>query len=370
MIPSDRPALTDWIVGRCRERGFAAAGVAQLERSSHESVIREWVRAGHHEPMEWFREQLEARLDPCTMLEGAKSVIVVADRYADGRADRVDPALPPRGRTARYARGLDYHRRMKKRLLKLYKQLDEAFPGHRFRRCGDIEPVLEREHAARAGVVRIGKHTLGIAPALGSWVLLGELLTTLDLQPSAPSATMATDPCGACTRCIDACPTRAITPWSVDASRCISTMTLEERGLGPEWLTDSVGDWLFGCDVCQEVCPHNAPTQRSRRTGVHADFDGRGASHDLLRVLNWSEFDRTGEFAAGALKRVTLDMARRNAVHAAASAIVAGRGTAAGRDALIVRMCELASDPGESPLVRLSAQRQWERLRRLGCVAG
>ena len=366
MIPSGGPELTAWIVARGRELGFAAVGVARLERSPREAVIREWVAAGRHGPMEWFREQLEARLDPCTMLPGARSVVVVADRYADGRPDRVDAAAAPRGRTARYARGRDYHRRMKKRLLKLHKALDEAFPGHGFRRCGDLEPVLEREHAERAGVVRIGKNTLGIAPGLGSWILLGELLTTLELEPTTAAPGIGDDPCGSCTACIDACPTKAITPWSVDASGCISTFTLEERGDGQAWLADSVGDWLFGCDACQEVCPHNAPTVRSRRAGVHPDFDGRGASHDLLTVLGWDEAARMQAFLAGTLKRVTLDMARRNAVHAAASAILDGRGSEAGRMALRRKLIELAADPSQPDLVRHAASRQVQRLPGLG----
>ncbi|MBM4110813.1 MAG: tRNA epoxyqueuosine(34) reductase QueG [Phycisphaerae bacterium] len=358
MIPSGGPELTSWIVARARELGFAAVGVARLERSSREQVIREWVAAGRHGPMEWFREQLEARLDPCTMLPGARSVIVVADRYADGRPDRVDDGAAPRGRTARYARGRDYHRRMKKRLLKLHKALDEAFPGQGFRRCGDLEPVLEREHAERAGVVRIGKHTLGIAPGLGSWILLGELLTTLELEPTRSAAGLGADPCGACTACIEACPTQAITPWSVDASRCISTFTLEERGDGSAWLADSVGDWLFGCDLCQEVCPHNAPTVRSREAGIHPDFDGRGASHDLLTVLGWTEADRTEAFLAGTLKRVSLGMARRNAVHVAAAAIRERRGSEVGRRALAKKLRELAADPAQPDIVRAAAQRQ------------
>lgn len=363
MIPRGGPELTAWIVARGQELGFAAVGVARLERSPREDVIREWVAAGRHGPMEWFREQLEARLDPTTMLPGACSVIVVADRYADGRPDRVDDGAAPRGRTARYARGRDYHRRMKKRLLKLHKALDEAFPGHGFRRCGDLEPVLEREHAERAGVVRIGKNTLGIAPGLGSWMLLGELLTTLDLVPTQAAPGVGSDPCGACTACIDACPTQAITPWSVDASTCISTFTLEERGDGSAWLAGSVGDWLFGCDVCQEVCPHNAPTVRSRAAGIHPDFDGRGASHDLLTVLGWTEQDRTAAFLAGTLKRVSLEMARRNAVHAAAAAIIDGRGSESGRQALAQKIRELAEDPAQPDLVRHAAQRQLARLR-------
>lgn len=362
MIPGAGPELTAWIVARGRELGFAAVGVARLERSSREDLIREWVAAGRHGPMEWFREQLEARLDPTTMLPGARSVIVVADRYADGRPDRIDDIVAPRGRTARYARGRDYHRRMKKRLLKLHKALDEAFPGQGFRRCGDLEPVLEREHAERAGVVRIGKNTLGIAPGLGSWILLGELLTTLELEPTSAGPGVGADPCGACTACIDACPTQAITPWSVDASRCISTFTLEERGDGSAWLADSVGDWLFGCDVCQEVCPHNAPTVRSRAAGIHPDFDGRGASHDLLAVLGWTEADRAEAFMASTLKRVSLDMARRNAVHAAAAAIIDGRGSEAGRRALVQKLREIAGDPAQPDLVRQAARRQVARL--------
>jgi epoxyqueuosine reductase len=164
------------------------------------------------------------------------------------------------------------------------------------------------------------------------------------------------------TACQQACPTGAIAPWSVDASRCISTFTLEERGDGQAWLADSVGDWLFGCDACQEVCPHNAPTVRSRRAGVHPDFDGRGASHDLLTVLGWCEEDRTEAFLAGTLKRVSLDMARRNAVHAAASAILEQRGSEAGRLALRRKLLELAADPSQPELVRHAARRQVMRL--------
>jgi len=211
--------------------------------------------------------------------------------------------------------------------------------------------------------VRIGKNTLGIAPGLGSWILLGELLTTLDLVPTRVAPGVGSDPCGACAACIDACPTRAITPWAVDASRCISTFTLEERGDGSAWLADSVGDWLFGCDVCQEVCPHNAPTVRSRSAGIHPDFDGRGASHDLLTVLGWTEADRTEAFLAGTLKRVSLEMARRNAVHTAAAAIIDGRGSESGRQALAQKIRELAEDPVQPDLVRHAAQRQLARLR-------
>src|SRR5262249_20142541 len=134
--------------------------------------------------------------------------------------------------------------------------LRERFPAEQFRAFVDTAPVMEREHAARAGLGWIGKHTLIIHPRLGSYMLLGGVLTTMDI-PAPAAQRRVTDHCGTCTRCIDACPTAAITPYSVDATRCISYLTIEHRGEIDPALHEGIGDWLFGCDVCQEVCPHN-----------------------------------------------------------------------------------------------------------------
>jgi epoxyqueuosine reductase len=185
----------------------------------------------------------------------------------------------------------------------------------------DTAPVLERELAQRAGIGAVGKNTLLIERGVGSYLLLGEIITTLPLAASKPSEP---DPCGSCTRCVDACPTQAITPWSVDATRCISYLTIEHRGEIDERFHAAMGDWIFGCDVCQEVCPHNQPTQRSRERmeEVLPAYAPRRTGFDLLQVLNWDEQARQDAFIKSAMKRAKLDMMKRNAIIAAGNVLL------------------------------------------------
>lgn len=264
--------------------------------------------------MSYLARNVEARSDPCELLPGVRSVIMVADLYAS-RDDNIDePLLPGHGRIARYARGRDYHVVIKKRLHALCDRLRAEHPGAGFRAFVDTAPVLEREYAARAGLGWIGKHTLLIHPRLGSYLLLGGVLTTLELQPPSEQEEVP-DHCGTCTRCIDACPTRAISERSVDASRCISYLTIERREpVAPEFY-EKIGTWLYGCDICQEVCPHNST--RAAGVGpagsVPPEYAPVNDSFDLLEVLGWREEDRAREFRGRALKRATLDMMKRNA---------------------------------------------------------
>lgn len=283
--------------------------------------------------MEWMRDHVDTRLDVRALHPGARSVLVVLLRYSDGSPDRVErapaesatanmatcPAHRPRGRVARYARGPDYHDIMKRRLGRLQRELERANPGATGRRTCDIEPAMERELAVRAGLGRIGKHTLLISPALGSWTLIATLITTAELAPTGPGPEPE-DPCQSCTRCIDACPTRAIDPWSVDARRCISALTLEDRGNLDPALASLMGDWIGGCDICQEVCPHNQPTRRSRAVGAHPAWSDGAGSFDLLAMLDWTDSQRRAAWRAGALRRMSASMAARNAVWALRSA--------------------------------------------------
>ncbi|MBM4114037.1 MAG: 4Fe-4S dicluster domain-containing protein, partial [Phycisphaerae bacterium] len=188
------------------------------------------------------------------------------------------------------------------------------FDPHWFRICVDTAPILEREHAARAGLGRIGKHTLLIGEGAGSWLLLGVIVTTFPLiATDAAPRPASSDPCGTCTRCIDACPTQAITPWSVDATRCLSYLTIEHKGdIRPEFAARA-GDWLFGCDDCQEVCPHNQPTRKSRRTGAADAYAPTHRDFDLLEILGWSESDRDAANLSAVLRRASLPMWKRNA---------------------------------------------------------
>jgi epoxyqueuosine reductase len=215
---------------------------------------------------------------------------------------------------ARYARGDDYHVVMKERLHALCDGLRADHPDSELRAFVDTAPVLEREHAARAGLGWIGKHTLLIHPRLGSWMLLGGVLTTLDLAPP-PEQGSVNDHCGACTRCIDACPTGAISPYSVDGSRCISYLTIERRGPVDPVLAPLIGDRIFGCDVCQEVCPHNSARSAPPNADalVRDDYAPRRPILDAEAVTGWSAADRARELSGSALKRATLDMIKRNA---------------------------------------------------------
>lgn len=354
--------LTQEILARCNELGFAIAGVAEVAPSRWAEQLQAWLGQNKHGEMWYMAEHAQLRIDPAVMVSGAQSIICVADRYHTGGRDRL-PKHSPHGRVARYARGDDYHRVMKKRLFELCDELQERFPDETFRVCVDTAPVLEREFAQRAGIGAVGKNTMLIQQGIGSYLLLGEVITTLALEPT-PDADNK-DPCGTCTRCIDACPTGAITPWSVDATRCISYLTIEHRSTIDPQYHRAMGDWIFGCDICQEVCPHNQPTWRSRQHDVHEAYKPRNSGFDLLEVLSWSEDDRRSAFTRSALKRAKLNMMKRNAL------IAAGNSFARDDDpALRQRIVEIAADPDEDAMVQQTAQQvmqspDWQQSPRL-----
>ena len=351
----------DWILARCRELGFALAGIAPADRTQYEEEFRAWLARGEHGEMEYMARNVSLRVDPAEMVDSARSVLCVADRHhvqargkktpsADGAT--VDQAV---GRVARYAWGDDYHKVIKKRLHTLADELRGRFPDEVFRVCTDTAPVLEREHAQRAGLGAVGKHTLLIEPGVTSYLLLAEIITTLDLEPTVSA--MDVDPCESCTRCIDACPTDAITPFSVDATKCISYLTIEHRSLIDERFHEAMGDWIFGCDICQEVCPHNQKTFRKRRNAVHEAYEPRRTGFDLLEVLNWDEQARRDAFAKSAMKRAKLAMMKRNALIAAGNAIANQEAPALRR-----RIEAIIADDEEEPMVRETARQTLERL--------
>ncbi len=297
------------VLARCGELGFALAGVCDAEPIERAPELREWLRAGKHGQMGWMAERAEERCDPRRVLPGAKGAIMVGD-LVKTRDEPAAEAQPGRGRVARYAQGLDYHKVIKKRLHTLCDGLREEYPGEEFRAFVDTAPVMERDLAARAGLGWIGKHTLLIHPRLGSHLLLGGALTTLEFERPAPE----TDHCGGCTRCIDACPTDAITPYSVDARRCISYLTIEHDGAIDEELAEKSGDWVVGCDVCQDVCPHNSARPDGVDVGeAHGAYTPMTTGFDLLEVLGWTEEDRRRAVRRSAMKRVKLEQFQRNA---------------------------------------------------------
>ncbi len=208
--------------------GFALCGVTDARPSDHREHIHQWLADDRHGEMAYLSNNLNVRLDPNALLDGAKSIICVADFHPHHESPAQDGE--PRGRIARYAWGDDYHKIIKKRLFAIADALRQGEPEHDFRCTVDTAPLLEREHAHRAGIGWVGKHTLLIHPQHGSWMLLGCIVTTLPIEHGDMPRPMA-DHCGTCTRCIDACPTDCITPYAVDASRCISYLTLEHRGM-------------------------------------------------------------------------------------------------------------------------------------------
>jgi epoxyqueuosine reductase len=358
---------------------FALLGIAPASLSDYASEVTRWLEAGKQGQMSYMNDALAARLDPTVLVPGARSVICVADRYADSApssASHVDnenrevasaqPASPPpqpQGKIARYAWGDDYHRLMKKRLHKLADQLRELWPEHTFLTTVDTAPILEREQAVRAGLGWIAKNAMLISPSLGSYLLLGEIVTTLDIQTDAEAGeSIRTDHCGSCTRCIDACPTQCIEPRTVNASRCVSYLTLEHRTAIDPSLHPLMGDWIAGCDVCQEVCPFNQQQQSPASTSPipsHPAYQPRppAPSVPLLQLLNWTAADRQRAFERSALKRVKLEMLKRNAL------IAAGNHLASRDDApLLQRIQQIAASPDEHELVRQTAQQVLTRL--------
>lgn len=351
---------------RAAELGFALCGVCDARATDYAAEFRGWIADGKHGEMAWLAEHVEQRLDPRKLVEGAKSIIVVADAilpppplgedrgegghdFDAGSMNQTDaeasnsplPALPQEGRVARYATMPDYHVTIKKRLHQLADALHVEYPSQTFRGAVDTAPILEREHAMRAGLGWVGKNTLLLNPRKGSHLLLGEIVTTLHIAPDE----METDHCGRCTRCIDACPTDAITPYSVDATRCISYLTIEHRSLIDKRFHEAIGDWLYGCDICQDVCPFVQRAERhSSAPSPTCDFPL--PTSDLLAILHWTESDRRAAFTRSAMKRVKLHQFKRNAL------IVAGNHLKQRDDPALRRCIEcIARDENEHPLV-------------------
>jgi len=243
------------LVERLREEalalGIARPGIARAVPRDGER-LHAWLAAGRAASMDYMGRHADLRADPRELLPGARSIICCALHHDPGPPA---PAAPPGvAKIARYARGPDYHHVFKGLLHRLVAVLEAEAPGHRHRVCVDSAPVLERAHAQAAGVGWIGKNTCLIDPRAGSYFFLGEILTTVELPPDPP----ATDHCGTCTACLDACPTDAlVAPYQLDARRCISYWTIEHRGEIPREWGSQLHGWVFGCDLCQEACPFN-----------------------------------------------------------------------------------------------------------------
>ncbi len=347
-----------------RAQGLDALSVLPARPAPSRERLWRWVEAGYAGDMAWLVRTVMLRVDPFRLLPGVRSMLVVMMRYAP------DPHPPHTGtgRIARYAWGREYHRVLRKRLWRLWREI-QRHTGHvdaRARVFVDAGPLWERDFAAAAGLGWRAKNTHVIHPRLGSYTFLGVLLTTLAL-PVPPIPPMlqvlygsraegrsAPFPlCGSCTRCLDACPTQAfVAPGVLDARRCISYLTIEHRGVIPTALRPRMGDWLVGCDVCQEVCPWNrkvGPLPLEHPFSGSSEEEGRISLYEALRMED-EVFHR--RFRGRAVRRLRPEQFRRNAAVA-----LANTGTVADLPFLARRLRE---EP--SPLVREHLQWAIRRL--------
>ena len=285
-MPAPPVSPVEPLRGAAEELGFHRLGIARAGRSPHADRYLEWLAAGHHGSMDYLAGKVERRIDPRETLPGAESVIVVSMPYQD------DAEFPPeddaaRGKIARYARGRDYHRVMETRLKKLAAHIRD---GDQFRTWYTVDagPLLERDWAELAGIGWLGKNALIIDPEIGSWFFLGAILTDRVYPPDSPLP----DQCGRCTRCLDACPTGALaTARTVDATKCISYLTIEHSDPLTAEEESRLEGWVYGCDICQEVCPWNTRPARLA-PAVHPDFTPRPLPDSLetLAALDRASF--------------------------------------------------------------------------------
>ncbi len=317
---------SEWIVERAKALGFDLCGVVRADRFPELERFGEWLERGYAGEMEYLKDP--RRQDPSLVMRGLRSVIVCALNYNTDYPNSMDAAAsafahngPPRGWISRYAWGDDYHEVMWEKLNALAAALEEKFRKPVTTRAyADTGPVAERVFAKHAGLGWLGKNTLLLNESLGSWLFLGVIFTSLELTPSLePAEAPPPDLCGNCRQCLDACPTGAlIEPYLLDARRCISYLTIELRGSIPEEFREPMGWQVYGCDICQDVCPYN----RSAPTSAAPEFQPRPSQESADQTLfapslEWlagiSEEEFRERFRGSAVKRTKWAGLIRNA---------------------------------------------------------
>lgn len=300
--------LANNIKTRALFEGFNKVGIVGASSLADEGRrLHEWLARGYQGEMRWMARDVEKRIDPKAIFPQARSVVVVALNYYTPRQHQHDPAT---GKVSRYAWGDDYHDVVKTKLASLLGWIREQEPSAEGKICVDIQPTMDKAWAVRAGLGWIGKHTNVITPEYGSWVFIGELLLNLDMDHDTEQIE---DHCGTCTLCIDACPTTAIAePYVVDSNKCISYATIELRAphLPPE-IEDNLAGWLYGCDICQDVCPWN----RFETVTEERRFEPRqgNANVELDEIIELTPETYAERFRGSAMKRAKLAGLQRNA---------------------------------------------------------
>ena len=312
LVPSDEshhtPVSSQLIKEQAQRLGFEKVGIVPaaplLEEGSH---LRQWLERNYHGNMTWMARNPEMRSDPGVLFPGARSVVVVALNYF---TDAEHDSSPQTGKISRYAWGDDYHDVISSKLKSLLSWIQEQFPQAQGKVCVDIQPMMDKAWAQRAGLGWIGKHTNLITPEYGSWVFLGELILDIELEFDTE---LVEDHCGTCTLCIDACPTEAITePYVLDSNKCISYATIELREPTiPADIGERLEGWLYGCDICQDVCPWN----RFQQVTSESRFQPRDGNVNtpLSELLDLSQDAYAERFRGSAIKRAKLSGLQRNA---------------------------------------------------------
>ncbi len=305
-----------------RELGFQQVGITDIELGDAEIRLKEWLAKGYHGSMEWLTAHDNKRSRPADLVPGTVRVISVRMDYLPGDTEQIKTLKDPnKAYVSRYSLGRDYHKLIRKRLSILAKQIDDALPADYLQQAGqpngheclnrafvDSAPVMERPLAEKAGLGWQGKHTLIINSSAGSWFFLGEIFTFLPLpidQADQPNQ------CGECTACLKVCPTDAFTaPYELDARRCISYLTIENKGSIPLEFREPIGNRVFGCDDCQAICPWNKYAQFTQET----DFLPRHglANSDLVTLFNWSEKEYLANTEGSAIRRIGYEGWLRN----------------------------------------------------------
>jgi len=303
--------LTVAVKSLALEGGFARVGIAPATAVPHGEIFRDWLARGYHASMAYMARNVEKRLRPELLAEAGRSVICLAVSYAPPQTERAA------GPIARYARGRDYHKVLKKRCVALMGRLRRIAPNFEGRAFVDSAPVAERSLAAMAGVGFIGRNGCLIVPGLGSYVVLCEIVCNLPLRPTEAIASQ----CGDCGACLAACPTGAFADEGVvDARRCISYLTIEHAGEIPAELLPRIGDRVFGCDACQAACPHNRDVPPGDAELTTQAGGGGKSLPTPEEILRWSHTDWDAATRGRAIRRAGYEMLLRNAVIAAGNA--------------------------------------------------
>lgn len=296
---------TNLVKATAKKLGFDFCGISKAEFLSKDAPkLEAWLKKGAHGKMSYMENHFDMRLDPTKLVPGAKSVVSLLYNYYPEKD--LAESKPKHKKIAKYAYGQDYHFTVKDKLKTFLQTLRQEIGDIDGRVFVDSAPVMERQWAEKSGLGWVGKHTLLINKDQGSFFFLAELIIDLELEPDGPIK----DYCGTCTKCVDACPTDAITPYQLDASKCISYLTIELKDAIPEGFSDQMKGWAFGCDICQDVCPWN----RFSKKHNEPTFSPKS---ELIELFNNNWQDLTEEvfrttFKGSAVKRTKFEGLKRN----------------------------------------------------------